>query len=83
MLAVPAVKLDQLDTLAITAYNHHEGYAQDLEPFGQAIDIGQREKTVTASFVIPTIIGLQIYLTTMKSRYNNNFINVLKTSLDK
>ena len=46
-------------------------------------EIGQREKKVTASYIIPTIIGLRIHLATMKSRYNCGMITVLCTSLDK
>lgn len=54
-----------------------------LEPFEEATYIGQHDKTVTASFIIPTIIGLWIHLTNMKSRYNTSFITALSKSLDK
>ena len=85
VLAVPAALLDQLDAPTITAYDRNimTDMLEILEPFEEATDIGQRDNTVTASYIIPTIIGLRIHLATMKSRYNCGMITALHTSLDK
>ena len=85
MLAVSAALLDQLDEPTITAYDRNimNDMLQILEPLEEATDIGQRDKRVTASYIIPTIIGLRIHLATMQSRYNCGMIRALRTSLDK
>ena len=85
VLAVPAAKLEQLDAPTISAYDRNimKDMLEILEPFEEATDIGQREKTVTASFVIPTIIGLKIHVATTKSRYSSGFITALRISLHK
>ena len=59
------------------------GMLEILESFEEATDIGQRDKRVTASYIIPTIIGLRIHLATMQSRYNCGMMRALRTSLDK
>ena len=69
VLAIPAALLDQLDAPTITAYDRNimNNMLEILEPFEEATDFGQRDMTVTASYIIPTIIGLPIHLATMES----------------
>ena len=69
VLAIPAALLDQLDAPTITAYDRNimNDMLEILEPFKEATDVEQRDKTVTASYIIPTIIGLPIHLATMES----------------
>ena len=79
VLAVHAALPDQLDAQTITA-NDRNIMNNMIE---DATDIGQHDKTVTASHIIPTIIGLRIHLATMNSSYNCGMITALGTSLDK
>ena len=61
----------------------HERHARDSGAVRGDEGNWQHEKTVTASYIILTIIGPRIHLATMNSRYNCGMITALRTSLDK
>ena len=54
-----------------------------LQPFAEATDLTQSDKTVTISFVVPTILDLYGHLnrSQAKSRYHRSLSNALETSL--
>lgn len=54
-----------------------------LKPFEEATVMVQREKSVSASLVVPITLGLQHKLEKISSTYNNRMVSCLKSSLDK
>lgn len=85
VLAQDSTKLDQLDNVPQLT-QHERNMLQDLldtlEPFEDATDKLQGENVVTASMVIPCIMGLRESLKT-PSRYNGKLTAALSASLEK
>ena len=85
VLAQDSTKLDQLDNIPQLS-QHERNILQDLldtlQPFEDATDKLQGQDDVTASMVIPCIIGLRESLKT-PSRYNGKLTAALSASLEK
>ena len=80
ILAVPGAKLNQLNTLSITPYDHNvsKDLLQKLESFYHATNTGQHhDKAVGINFIIPASDGFQMLLTILKPHYSTHFNTAL------
>ena len=85
-LQTPQEKLDQLDT--VHKLTHHDRIplgelCEILASFEAATDFTQGDKVVTASLVIPTVLGLGSQVAQIKAKYNCKMVESLKKSIDQ
>ena len=85
ILSIPEDKLLQLDTVRLTTYERNmlQDLVEILTPFQEATDFTQGENVVTASFVLPCIVGLRKSLESLSVKFNLRMILTLKQSLNK
>ncbi len=85
VLSVPKDKLSSLACPALTQYDTDilQEFCEILEPFEEATNRVQSEKTVSASFPTLCTRGLQMAVTDMESKYNCKLVNALKASVKK
>ena len=79
ILAIPNDKLDALEaTRKLTAID-----SEIMTPIEEAIDRTQGENIVTASTLIPVIMGLRHHLNGFTATYNANLVRALLGSLNR
>lgn len=83
-LKIPQEKLDKLETSAKLTY-HDRCVLSDLvsilTPFAEATNFTQGQNIVTASYVIPCVVGLKLEFSNMQSRYTSQLASTLKQSI--
>ena len=85
ILSVPEEKFKKLDIEPLSKYDMNilRDLCEILAPLEEATDLVQQSNTVSASFVIPCVLGLKAHLSSMSSIYNCKFLSILQSSLDK
>jgi len=85
VLNIPNEKLDRLDTQKLS---HHEctllaDLVEVLSPFEEATDYAKNQKTTTAGYLIPNILGLKAELRNMRSKFNSKLVSTLTASVTR
>lgn len=86
ILRIPEAKLQEVQKVQhLTQYERKllQEVVTIFEPFEEATEAVQYENSVSASLIIPTVLGLKQALEDMSATYNGKMVQTLQASLEK
>ena len=88
LLKLPCDILDQIMINAVVFLTPYEiqlctELVDVLQPFQLATDLVQGDKIVTASFVISSVKGLRVELSSLQDKYSSKLVTTLQASLEQ